>query len=179
MASLLEVRDRLQRLGLIGLLPDGIGYGNVSLRAHDRYGFIVSASATGHIRPSEAKHFSFVSRFEIETNSLTCSGPLPASSESMSHGAIYRASSAIAAVIHLHDTLIWKMLIAEAARSTPAELAYGTPEIARSIMRLARGQSALTIVMQGHEDGVLVAGQTIQEALDIVLALYNRAYRVY
>ncbi|MGN1038528.1 MAG: hypothetical protein ACI4P0_03950, partial [Mailhella sp.] len=47
LSELNRLRSDLFRIGFIGVLENGVGYGNVSLRAEN--GFIVTATATGHI----------------------------------------------------------------------------------------------------------------------------------
>ncbi len=170
---IIRVRNALHASGLIGVLPDGIGFGNISLR--DGSGFIVSASATGAVAVAGAGHFCRVERFDIETNTVWCRGPLRASSESMSHGAVYRVSLGIHAVIHIHDSSIWRMMLQDGSLSTPPEAEFGTPELARSIMATVAGSDAFTLVLAGHEDGVLVGAANPDAALALVTELVRKA----
>lgn len=169
--ALIRIRNRLHGLGLIGVLPDGIGFGNISLRAGD--GFVISASATGHIALATAGHFSLVERCDIGSNTVWCRGPLAASSESMTHWAVYQAAPLISSVIHVHDQRMWRGMLDRGDPCTEPEAAFGTPELARSVMRLARGRSSLILAMPGHEDGVMTGGETTDAALELLLGCLN------
>jgi hypothetical protein len=172
----MRLRDELFALGLIGILPEGIGYGNISLRGPGN-SFLISASATGGIIPIHKQHFSWVRRFDIDENRLYCSGPRPASSESLSHGAIYRASSSVQCVIHAHDPVLFERMPAWGAAVTPRAAAFGTPEMARAIQFLARGQKEIALVMGGHADGILFAAPDIVRAGQLVQEFLIRAGR--
>ena len=45
--ALNDLRSDLVRAGLVGVLENGVGYGNLSLRTEQ--GFMVTATGTGHI----------------------------------------------------------------------------------------------------------------------------------
>ncbi len=170
--ELIRVRNTLHALGLIGVLPDGIGFGNISLR--DGSGFLISASATGGVIEAGPEHFSRVEDFDIATNTVWCRGPLPASSESMSHGAVYRASPGVQAVIHVHDARMWKMMLREGALSTPVQAEFGTPELAQAIMLCVAGKNEFSLVLAGHEDGVLVGADSLDAALALIMNLARK-----
>jgi hypothetical protein len=171
---LMRLRDKLYELGLIGVLPGGIGYGNVSIRGHEKNSFLISASATGALFPIQERHFSLVTRFDMDENIVYCRGPRPASSESLSHGAAYSASSALACVLHVHDPLLFECLPAWGAPCTPPGAAFGTPEMARAVQVLARGQEELALVMRGHKDGIIFAAADIERAERLVLRCVSR-----
>ena len=44
-----DLRSDLVKAGLVGVLDNGVGYGNVSLRTEGEGLFVVSATSTGHI----------------------------------------------------------------------------------------------------------------------------------
>ena len=48
-------RSRLYKAGLIGVYPDGIGYGNMSIR-FQRSKFIITGTATGKLQKLNARH---------------------------------------------------------------------------------------------------------------------------
>lgn len=56
--DLMRIRDDLHEWELIGVLPDGIGYGNISTRIPDSNRFLVTGSGTGFKFPIEPIHFS-------------------------------------------------------------------------------------------------------------------------
>ena len=84
-------RDRLYKHGLIGSYSNGIGFGNISIRT-DINSFLITGSATGNLKKLNENHYVQVNEYDFLQNSLTCSGPIKASSESLSH-----------AVIHIHN----------------------------------------------------------------------------
>ena len=174
--DLMRIRDEFHRLGRVGVLPDGIGYGNLSARIAGTDRFIITGSGTGARFPIAPAHFSEVVSFDIDHNRVVCRGPLPASSESMSHGAIYAARPDAHAVIHIHDRALYQFLIQEGAPHTPATAAFGTPELARAIGRLAGTlPSVAVLVMAGHEDGLIAYGPDPQSARDALLDAGSRA----
>ena len=176
--DLMRIRDDLHEWELIGVLPDGIGYGNVSARLAGTNRFIVTGSGTGLKFPIAPDHFCEVVSFDVEKNSVVCRGPLPASSESMSHGAIYAARPDANAVIHVHDRLMFRLLLREGAPQTPADAAFGTPEMARAVGRLAASLPPVAVlVMAGHEDGVFAYGPDPRSARDALWDVYCRARR--
>lgn len=176
--DLMRIRDDLHEWELIGVLPDGIGYGNISARIAGTDRFIVTGSGTGLKFPIEPAHFCEVVSFDIDQNRVVCRGPLPASSESMSHGAIYAARTDANAVIHIHDAVMFGLLIQEGAAQTPAEAAFGTPEMARAVGRLAATLPPVAcLVMAGHEDGIIAFGPDPQSARDALWNVYCRARR--
>jgi L-ribulose-5-phosphate 4-epimerase len=108
--SLREVmawRDRLHQSQLIGLYPNGIGYGNISLRLSPGT-FAVSGTQTGYLVTTTPDHYTRVDSWDIDHNTLHCIGPLQASSESLTHAALYDASAEIQAVIHVHHRDLWQ-----------------------------------------------------------------------
>ena len=176
--DLMRIRDDLHEWELIGVLPDGIGYGNISARIDGTPKFIITGSGTGLKFPIAPGHFCEVVSFDIEKNSVVCRGPLPASSESMSHGAIYAARPDANTVIHIHDSVMFRMLIREGAPQTPADAAFGTPEMARAVGRLAATLPPVAVmVMAGHEDGLIAYGPDPQSARDALWDVYARSRR--
>ena len=167
--ALNRVRTALFDLGLIGVLPDGIGYGNLSIRTSELQ-FVISASATGANRVLSPAQYSLVESFSIESNSVHSVGGLPASSESMTHGAIYAANAAVQCVIHVHSRALFNWLLQENWPSTPADVPYGTPAMADAVTRLVAQQSQLPVLfaMAGHQDGVVAYGSDISSVFNLV-----------
>ena len=170
-----EARTRLYDLGLVGALPNGVGFGNVSVRVKDEE-FLVSGTATGGRRVLGPGGYCMVTAFDFEKNRVTSSGPVKASSESMTHGAIYRACPAARAVIHVHSRKIFDGMLRDNYPRTPADVPYGTPEMARAIIACVKeqGESPGVIVMAGHDEGVIAYGASVREALDPLLELYYK-----
>ncbi|MFZ7111249.1 MAG: class II aldolase/adducin family protein [Desulfatiglandales bacterium] len=168
-------RGRLYRLGLIGAYENGIGYGNLSIRKGQSDAFIITGSGTGRLRSLDETHYTRVTSVDFEANSLTCRGPVRASSESLTHAAVYVSHRATGGVIHIHHMGLWKNLM-DCVPTTSPKAGYGTPEMAFEVMRLLResnfrGKNVL--VMGGHEEGLIAFGKGISEAGGLLLKLYG------
>lgn len=176
--DLIRIRNDLRRQGLVGVLPDGVGFGNLSVRVAGSNRFIISASGTGRKPILGPEDFCEVVAFDIGKNRVACRGPLPASSESMSHGAVYAARPDANAVIHVHDRARFQRLRREGAPQTPAGAAFGTPELARAVGRLATTLPPVAVlVMAGHEDGLLAYGPDLPSARAALADPAGRARR--
>ncbi len=174
--TLEKERTRLYELGLIGVYPDGIGFGNISVRVGEDASFIISGSATGQYRQLKQSHYALVSRFSLAENSISYSGQIKASSESLTHAAVYDALPEVGAVVHIHCLWLWRILL-KICPSTPAEIEYGTPEMALAIQKLASGikpEDENIIVMSGHREGILAFGSNLHEATTQIINIYNR-----
>ena len=113
-AELNSWRNRLYDEGLIGYYKrHGVGFGNVSVREGDSDKFIVSGTQTGHIARTDENHYSRVTDYDIETNHVGCEGPIQASSEALTHAAIYALDPAIRAVVLPDDLSFMDMPRAE------------------------------------------------------------------
>lgn len=163
-------REKLFSHGLIGAYKDGIGYGNISIRsANDS--FIITGSGTGSLEKLTEKHFVTVTGYNLKKNSLTCRGPVKASSESLSHAVIYESSPGTNAVIHIHNMKMWKELF-DKVPTTKKDIEYGTPDMAVEIKRLFEEgcfRSEKIMVMGGHQEGIISFGNTLKEAGEIIL----------
>ncbi len=165
-----EVRNQLWAQGLIGVYPDGVGYGNVSVRCGQSRQFYISGSATGHLSELELAHYAKVVDFDVDRNWVKCEGPIQASSESMTHAAIYEADAAVGAVLHVHSEVLWKSLLYQVP-TTARHVEYGTPEMAREIMRLFREtdlRERRTIAMAGHLEGVITFGEIPGQSMKVL-----------
>jgi hypothetical protein len=182
--ALLGWRALLWRLGVIGQDParyGGAGFGNVSARVShggDRRAraFVVSGTQTQARERIEPRDFSVVTSWDERKNRVVSHGPALPSSESLTHAALYDASAGIRAVLHVHAPEVFRAVLR--LPSTPPEVDYGTPEMARAVAELWRG-SALpdvrVLVMRGHEDGVVSFGADADEAGRAMAAVLARA----
>ena len=163
-------RDILYSLGLIGKDANGFGFGNISIRLKFRT-FIITGSATGEYEKLNENHYVCVTEYNLLNNSLTCKGPIRASSESLSHAAIYECSQETNAVIHVHNGSLWDTLIHKIP-TTRDHILYGTPEMADEIKRLF-SETTLAVdkilVMGGHKEGIIAFGSSLEEAGEILL----------
>jgi ribulose-5-phosphate 4-epimerase/fuculose-1-phosphate aldolase len=176
--SLNQVRSELFNAGLVGVYPDGVGYGNVSIRAKNDQ-FVISASATGSSPTLQSEQFCLVESFSVTRNHVRSRGPLPASSESMTHGAIYAANQAVHCVLHVHNQALFIDLLQQGTPATPANVAYGTPAMADAVTVLVKSQSELPVVfaMAGHADGVVAYGADLMSTLALLLAMFQRTQK--
>ncbi|HET6559916.1 MAG TPA: class II aldolase/adducin family protein [Prolixibacteraceae bacterium] len=169
-------RTRLHELGLIGTYPDGIGYGNLSQRIPGHDFFYISGSGTGAKKRLEVSDYSMVTSFTIPANQLSCRGHTKASSESMTHAALYKALPMSNAVVHIHCLWLWENLLYNYP-ATSARIEYGTPEMAEAVGRLATemmGNKEQIIVMGGHREGILAFGDDLGEVTELLIKLYKR-----
>ena len=165
-ADLNTIRNYLYKMGLIGCFEDGIGFGNVSKRTDDGR-FIISGSQTGGLPSLESSHYCFIDDYDIDKNIVNCSGTIKASSETMTHAAIYTALSNINYVAHIHNKCLWTAWLNKMP-STDANAEYGTPGMAHEVSRLCGIHSLnnpLIIVMAGHTDGIILASETAKRIL--------------
>jgi len=163
-------REIMYDKGWIGLYPDGIGFGNISMRCNEKT-FLISGTATGGLPTLTKSHYSLVTNYDLSTNTVTCMGPVKASSESLTHALIYECSAATNAVIHIHNLDLWNRLLHHAPTSSE-NISYGTPEMANEIKRLF-AETALRkekiIVMGGHQEGIISFGRDLEEAGSILI----------
>jgi len=165
-------RHLLFNRSLIGLYPDGIGYGNVSVRSGNNNEFIITGTQTGGYKNLIPSQFTRVIKFDFNKNYVKCSGKIKASSESMTHAAIYYALPDINSVFHVHSYEHWKKLL-HIIPTTSENAEYGTPEMANEIIRLLKEsdlRQKKILVMGGHIEGILSFGTTIEEAGKILLS---------
>lgn len=161
--ALLAIRDALFRRHWIGTDADGVGFGNVSVRLPDN-AFLITASQTGHIPHLSTVQLSMVTAVDINENTLWCTGLMPASSEAMSHAAIYAVKPDVHCVIHVHDAELWNSLI-HVAPTTDAGIPYGTPDMAYALQELILDmEDNELIVMGGHPNGIISAGSNTDDA---------------
>ena len=167
-------RPSLYAAKLLGHYEDlGIGYGNISIRVGPGTQFAITGTQTGHLDALGNEHYALVTGFDIEENRIACTGPLPASSESMTHAAIYALDASVNAIVHVHDRRLWQEQKGRLP-TTDAAVAYGTPEMAREFSRLlcnTEFRDAGVAVMGGHEEGLISVGRDIDSAAGRILAL--------
>jgi L-ribulose-5-phosphate 4-epimerase len=165
-----RVRSRLHQLGFIGRYPNGIGYGNVSIRAGDSNQFYISGTMTGSMPELTRAHYARVVAWDFPRNWLQCEGPVQASSESMTHAAIYEQDANVRAVLHVHEMELWERLL-DRVPTTRKHVEYGTPEMAAEMGRLfceSDVRERRILAMAGHEAGIFAFGATPEEALRVL-----------
>ncbi len=170
-------RQEMYTQGLIGAYDNGIGYGNISERLKEEK-FIISGSATGGFKKLASTHYSMVQKIDVQNNRVWCSGPIKASSETMSHAVIYQNCPEVNAVVHIHDLGLWKSIIHQAP-TTHASVPYGTPEMAKEIIRLLKQTDVRHhtgyFAMAGHEEGIIAFGKNMKHAINRINCLFDCA----
>ncbi len=174
LGELQRVREQLWCRGWLGVDLGGIGYGNVSLRAAAPGEFVISGTQTSGERHLAAEGFTRVLRAEPASGQLDVEGPCRASSESLSHAALYESCPAAGAVLHIHSAPLWMHALATRA-STSKQAEYGTPALALAVSQVMRELAAPlsgVIALAGHQDGLLSWGCAPEAALDALLRLH-------
>ena len=170
-----QYRHQLYQLKLIGEYENGIGFGNLSQRVPGTSDLIISGTQTGGLDNLQAQHYTRVIDYDWEKNYVTCQGLIEASSETLTHAAIYTALPAVNGVLHVHHRKLWQKLL-HTVPTTHLDCAYGTPEMAGEIIRLCQRPSTKAqqiIVMSGHEEGILAFGKSLAEASEILLGHFK------
>ncbi|MGM5485540.1 MAG: HAD-IA family hydrolase, partial [Nanobdellota archaeon] len=161
-------RQKLYKMGLIGAYENKIGYGNISRKVKE--GILISGSTTGNYKRLNGDHYSIIYDYDIKNNKLYCKGPIKASSESMTHAAIYECDKSINAVIHVHDLSMWERY-KDNLPTTSQDATYGTPEIAKEIKRLYKEtelKDKKIAVLGGHKEGLIAFGNDLEEAFSVI-----------
>jgi len=172
-----EWRRPLFVAGLVGHYDEfGIGFGNLSARSGEPGQFLITATQTGHIAYTTAEHYSLVTAFDIDRNEVSCTGPAQASSEAMTHAAIYELDPSINAIVHVHSKPLWNQYL-HVLPTTDSDVTYGTPEMAAEFGRLYN-ESAFGLdgiaVMGGHDEGLISIGESLEQAATRILALAEK-----
>ena len=137
LAELNACRRKLLEQRLIGVDSNGVGFGNLSVRDGRTTSFYITGSATGALAELTPTDCVRVVAYDFEKNWLRYKGTSIPSSESLTHAAIYESDPTATAVIHCHDSMLWRTLL-DHLPTTSRAAAYGTPEMAYEIMRLLK-----------------------------------------
>jgi len=167
-STLLKFRTEVFDRGYIGILPDGVGFGNLSMRLGDH--FIITGNATGGIRTLNSSHFAKVLNYDPILNICTSEGSLKPSSESGTHAVIYEVLPEINMVLHIHNSLIWNEILKNGF-FTPNNVEYGSPEMAEAVKSLVQQpdvQKAGVFAMKGHENGVVFLGKSFSDLHNLI-----------
>ncbi len=176
-------RSILFSLGLIGQDParyQGYGFGNISQRcAGQPDHFLISGTQTGHIPVLSAQHYVEVEDGDIALNRVRATGRVEPSSEALTHAMFYQLDADIGCVIHVHSRVLWRFGLRNHYPASGAEIEYGTPAMAQEIKRLLN-QTDLpdrrTLVMAGHEDGLICFGDSVDQAGTVLLQLCTAVF---
>lgn len=172
-----DLRTKLHDIGVIGMNDEGYGLGNVSIRDPENGNVLISGTQTGAHRVLEPKHYARVLSFDIEKNSLHSLGPTKASSETLSHGAVYITNSRVNCVVHAHSMAVYTYMLENGYPKTSAEAEGGTVGIAREVQQLVEKNRSDkgNLVMEGHVEGFIVYGPDIASVDTIITELCELA----
>jgi len=132
-------RDRMYEEGLVGVYPDGIGFGNIRMRWKENT-FLISGSATGGLATLNESHYSLVTNYNLSTNTVTCESP-------------------VKALIHQVPT---------SSENIPCGTSEMADEIKRLFDETTVSTEEI-IVMGGHQEGVISFGKDLEEAGNILI----------
>jgi L-ribulose-5-phosphate 4-epimerase len=169
-AELNRYRRKLLALGMIGVDASGIGFGNLSIRNGATSRFYITGSATAGIPELTPADYAKVVAYDFERNWLQCEGSTVASSESLTHAAVYESDPTARAVIHCHDMKLWAALLGKAP-TTPKRAEYATPEMAYAVRHLFEAtdvEKRKIFVMAAHDGGLVTFGKDLQDAFGIL-----------
>ncbi len=172
--ELLRCRQILYRAGLIGMYPNGIGFGNISQRVQKgNPTFWITATATGGLERLSANEVVLIEKCSPQTNELWCKGTRDPSSESMTHYMVYNTLPEQMGIAHIHHKAMWKKLL-DSLPSTPADVPYGTAEMAQAVQELLQVpqiKRAGIFAMAGHDEGILSFGESPEKAVKNIMQL--------
>ena len=160
------VRQLLKEKSYVGQYPDGISYGNISIRNKNNDEFYITASDTGKIEKTLLVHYVKIISCDLVNNICYYKGTALPSSETLSHFIIYTYCADAKAVIHIHDKALWLKLKDKVPTTNP-NVEYGTIEMVNEIINLLKNtdlKNKKILVMGGHEDGLISFGSSIEEA---------------
>lgn len=161
-----RVRRRLIDIGFMGVDPNGIGFGNVSVRDGETNNFYITGSGTGGVEELTLEDCAKVTAFDFEKSWLRCEGSTIASSESLTHAAVYESDPNAKAMIHGHNVTLWAALL-DQVPTTGRGVEYGTPAMAEEVRRLFKMTDVRRrkiFVMAGHEGGIVAFGKDLADA---------------
>ncbi|MCK5073369.1 MAG: class II aldolase/adducin family protein [Bacteriovoracaceae bacterium] len=189
-------RKILNKLKLISVYPHlDIGYGNISQkRDYQKFNksnkpqFVITGTQTGKYGTLSGEHYTRVIDYDIDYFQISTMGPLDASSEALTHAAIYELNQSIRAVIHIHHEGIWNGMIRDHSDATSKFIPYGTKEMALAVKDcISRvdnniftrngfydGKSQGIFVMKGHHEGVISYGPNLSTAGNLILKIYKK-----
>lgn len=175
-------RKKLFILNLIGEYPEvAIGFGNLSeIKDYSRWHstshpqFIITGTQTGKYPELDGNHYTRVLDFDIDNLKIKMMGPIEASSEALTHAAIYAQNKKIKTIFHIHSAKIWTGMIKDKTDFTSKSIPYGTVEMAKATQKCVGNKESGIFCMHGHEDGVVAYGRTLNEVGLLITELYHK-----
>ena len=176
-------REIMRRLGLLGQCLDryqGLGFGNISVRCPQRsVEFVITATQTSGVDVLEDQHLTRVRDTDLTEFRVTAAGPLPPSSESLTHAMIYQLIDDVDAIVHVHSPEIWHRADAIGLPTTPGQVSYGSPAMAQATRKLLEEhrERPLSFATLGHGNGVFACATSVAAAAASLVDQVSRALR--
>ena len=175
-------RQRLRAAGVLGQDPlryDGFGFGNISRRLEPMAGppearsFLITGTQTGAIPRLTGRHYAVVRECHAAENRVVAEGPVPPSSESLTHGMLYALDDSLRWVMHVHAPWLWQNATLLRLPVTHPDAPQGTPAMSAEVQRLfaqTNVRNTRIFAMGGHQDGLVSFGSTADEAGNAILS---------
>lgn len=173
LAAILEIyRTQLKACDLLGVYKDcGLGYGNISAKITTckTTQFLITGSQTSGLESLDHSGYVLITQYGLKDQVIHATGMINASSESLTHAAIYESHPDITFVVHIHHSQIWKSYLKnKQGLITPPNLEYGTLDMALACRNLIHHPQGV-IAMAGHIDGVIYFGTDLEVIVNKVL----------
>lgn len=176
-------RKRLYALNLIGEYPiEKIGFGNMSLkrdysfiRPNSKPQFVITGTQTGKYADLDGKLYTRILDYHLDQNRVVAMGAVDASSETLTHAALYETNAEIQAIFHIHHKRTWNYFLRHQLPHTKKDTPYGTIEMAREAQSLFQGVARGIFAMEGHEDGVIAFSTSLDDCAKMILDSYHLA----
>lgn len=154
-----------------------VGYGNISQRYTTDGQFLISGTKTGKSNEMTADEWPLVIDYNINENHVYAKGVVQPSSESMTHAAIYEVAKDVNFILHIHNLELWTHASVDHEKkgfySTPADITYGTPEMAKAIQKIYLENKEKSyykpVVMLGHKEGLIMWGPKGEDLVNLFL----------
>jgi ribulose-5-phosphate 4-epimerase/fuculose-1-phosphate aldolase len=177
-------RKILYKKNLIGEYPEvNIGFGNMSHRQDYSHifqssvpQFIITGTQTGKYSELNASQYTRILDYKISELKINMMGAIEASSEALTHAAIYEQNPMVNAIFHIHSNVIWNKLIENKSDFTAREIPYGTVEMALATQACVKNKNSGVFCMHGHEDGVVIYGESLEVTGKLTLELYDKYF---
>lgn len=181
--SLLENwRKKLFQFEMIGEYPiEKVGFGNMSQRKNYssiqqtvRPQFVITGTQTGALPDLDGRHYTRILDYDFQQNKVIAQGPVNASSETLTHAAIYEINAGIDCIFHIHHREMWEAMLEQGLAKTPKEIPYGTLEMARAAQALFPGDLSGIFAMEGHQDGIIAFGASLDACGELLFDTYHK-----
>lgn len=152
-----------------------ISFGNISKRLSGSNEFIITGAQTGQFPNLTGAQYTKVVKCDLKKLSLDAIGPTAPSAESVTHYSIYEKCTQVNAIFHVHHTELWSFLNKNQCDSIAKDVKHGTQEMGLACGDCIGTKSKGIMVLEGHQDGIISFGETIEDAGKIILETLKEA----